>query len=145
MSRADSVTWDADLVLGDRPRTANNEEQDATERVRSNTMTSSGEIDLKNVVQVAISSSPTSPEISPLERNGRTSSQARIGLLPSRSKTSRRVNVFRPRQYHRWKSPLLMALYLLIGMVMSIGHCIFYSQLNGDIVGDQSDQENKIR
>lgn len=50
-----------------------------------------------------------------------------------------------PRQIRQWKSPILMLIFYIIGLAMSIGHCIFYPLLDGVIVGDSSDQERNIR
>jgi hypothetical protein len=52
---------------------------------------------------------------------------------------------WRKRQIPRWKSPLLMILFFIIGLAMSLGHCIFYPKLSGKLVGGSSDQEENIR
>lgn len=46
---------------------------------------------------------------------------------------------------HKWKSPVLMALFFGLGATVSIAHCVFYAKLNGRIVGDSSKQEEKLR
>ncbi|KAF1960480.1 hypothetical protein CC80DRAFT_466327 [Byssothecium circinans] len=49
------------------------------------------------------------------------------------------------RRIHRWKSPLLMAMFFAIGFAMSLAHCIFYARLAGKIVGNPDAQEQKLR
>jgi thiol:disulfide interchange protein len=49
------------------------------------------------------------------------------------------------RTRHRWKAPLLMVIFFLIGFAMSLAHCIFYPMLTGVIVGSPDSQEGKIR
>ncbi|KAF2471142.1 uncharacterized protein BDR25DRAFT_223485 [Lindgomyces ingoldianus] len=49
------------------------------------------------------------------------------------------------RRIHRWKSPLLMVVFYIIGLAMSLAHCIFYPKLKGVIVGNPDSQEGKIR
>lgn len=49
-------------------------------------------------------------------------------------------------QIHQsWKSPILMIVFLLIGVGLSVGHCVFYPSLNGQLVGNSSRQEEKLR
>lgn len=38
-----------------------------------------------------------------------------------------------------------MILFFLVGLSVSIAHCVFYPQLRGKIVGDPGKQEEKIR
>lgn len=47
--------------------------------------------------------------------------------------------------HHNWKSPILMVIFLLIGVGLSVGHCVFYPSLNGQLVGGSSRQEEKLR
>lgn len=49
------------------------------------------------------------------------------------------------RHIHRWKSPLLMVVFFLIGLAMSLAHCIFYPSLRDQLVGNPDAQEEKIR
>jgi hypothetical protein len=56
-------------------------------------------------------------------------------IIPSSSK----------RQIHKWRSPLLMVVFYLLGLSLSVAHCIFYPKLKGRIVGDPGQQEEKIR
>lgn len=49
------------------------------------------------------------------------------------------------RHIHRWKSPLLMVTFFLVGLAMSLAHCIFYSSMRDKIVGNSDAQEEKIR
>ncbi|OCK93566.1 uncharacterized protein K441DRAFT_564791 [Cenococcum geophilum 1.58] len=53
--------------------------------------------------------------------------------------------LFTKRHIHRWKSPLLMSSFFVIGLAMSLAHCIFYPALKKKIVGDSSSQEEKLR
>ena len=50
-----------------------------------------------------------------------------------------------PRQYHKWKSPLLMLVFYICGLAMSIGHCTFYARLNNSIVGGPHQQGTNLR
>jgi hypothetical protein len=50
-----------------------------------------------------------------------------------------------PRQYHKWKSPLLMLVFYLCGLGMSIGHCAFYASLDNSIVGSPYQQGTNLR
>ncbi|KAF2729936.1 hypothetical protein EJ04DRAFT_501369 [Polyplosphaeria fusca] len=52
---------------------------------------------------------------------------------------------WKKRNIPRWKSPLLMILFFIIGLAMSLAHCIYYPKLHGVIVGDSSSQEEKLR
>jgi hypothetical protein len=49
------------------------------------------------------------------------------------------------RRIHKWKSPLLMSIFFILGVAVSLAHCVFYPKLSGKIVGDSSQQEEKIR
>jgi hypothetical protein len=73
--------------------------------------------------------SPPTPVITPLaERRG-----------------SRIVQGWTKRRVHRWRSPLCMVVFFLLGLAVSIAHCVFYPKLLGKLVGDSSQQEEKIR
>lgn len=52
---------------------------------------------------------------------------------------------WRKRRIPRWKSPLLMVVFFIIGLAMSLAHCIFYPKLSGRLVGNSSSQEQNIR
>jgi hypothetical protein len=58
---------------------------------------------------------------------------------------SGRHEMWRPRRYYKWKSPLLMFTFFILGLGISIGHCAFYSALKNTIVGSQWQQENNLR
>ncbi|KAH8652840.1 hypothetical protein BGZ61DRAFT_541812 [Ilyonectria robusta] len=84
-------------------------------------------------------SAPTRPRLSP------TLPQALLSPPPSErpassrgtgsSQTSRRfaIALWKPRTYHRWKSPALVVVFFLIGFGMSLCHCVFYPSLIGQI------------
>lgn len=55
------------------------------------------------------------------------------------------TQVWPKRHIHKWKSPLLMVLFFTLGAAVSVAHCVFYPKLNGRIVGDSNQQEEKIR
>ncbi|KAF2002416.1 hypothetical protein P154DRAFT_488382 [Amniculicola lignicola CBS 123094] len=62
------------------------------------------------------------------------------------SSPSQRFQIKWPKRHiHRWKSPMLMILFFIIGLAMSLAHCIFYPKLSGKVVGDSSSQEEKLR
>lgn len=58
---------------------------------------------------------------------------------------SRTFPGWKGRRIHAWRSPLLMVLFLLVGLAMSVAHCVFYPKLKGQIVGKADQQEEKIR
>jgi hypothetical protein len=45
----------------------------------------------------------------------------------------------------KWKSPLLMFTFFLVGVGMSIGHIIAYTRLDSEVVGDAEEQEVNFR
>jgi len=45
----------------------------------------------------------------------------------------------------RWKSPILLTVFFLIGLALSLAHCLFYYKLDAKIVGSASQQENNLR
>lgn len=49
------------------------------------------------------------------------------------------------REFHKWQPPFYMTVFFLIGLSMSIAHCVFYPKLRGKLVGDSYQQEEKIR
>ncbi|KAH6622199.1 hypothetical protein C7974DRAFT_377797 [Boeremia exigua] len=55
------------------------------------------------------------------------------------------TSVWNRRYIHKWRSPFLMVLFFVLGAAVSIAHCVFYPKLNGKIVGDSYQQEEKIR
>lgn len=63
------------------------------------------------------------------------------------SDNSRRARheIWVPRRYHKWKSPLLMSTFFVLGLGMSIGHCAFYWILKDTIVGSPWRQESNLR
>jgi hypothetical protein len=69
--------------------------------------------------------------------------------LPSNasSEGSRRVRheMWTSRRYHKWKSPLLMFTFFVLGLGISIAHCAFYPALNATIVGSPRQQEKNLR
>jgi hypothetical protein len=76
-----------------------------------------------------LESTSPSPAIRPTaERNGSR-------VIPSSSK----------RRIHTWRSPLLMVVFYILGLSLSVAHCVFYPKLKGRIVGDSGQQEEKIR
>ncbi|KAI9767275.1 MAG: hypothetical protein M1839_004541 [Geoglossum umbratile] len=54
-------------------------------------------------------------------------------------------DLWRPRRISKWKSPLLLLIFFIIGLAMSIAHCVFYPKLSGIVVGNSSNQERNIR
>jgi hypothetical protein len=81
------------------------------------------------------SSKPGSPNIRPRFQSNASSSVLRLA----------RHEMWKPRQYHKWKSPLLMFTFYLLGLGISIGHCAFYPSLKDKIVGSSRNQESNIR
>jgi len=93
----------------------------------------------------------------PQDQNGTSSSQrpsnsmspgSRPRLQGNASSSSFRLarpKMWIPREYHKWKSPLLMFTFYLIGLGISIGHCAFYPSLKDKIVGSSRKQESNIR
>lgn len=67
-----------------------------------------------------------------------------IAPLPER-RGSRIVRGWSKRRVHRWRSPVLMVCFYLLGLSMSIAHCVFYPKLRGRVVGNSDNQEEKIR
>jgi hypothetical protein len=62
----------------------------------------------------------------------------------------RKQSVFVPddRKYHEgiyWLSPITMLVLLLIGISASVGHHTYYSSLDGKVVGNDTDQQWKLR
>lgn len=49
------------------------------------------------------------------------------------------------RKIWRWKAPLSMMTFFIIGFALSLAHCIYYPKLSGMIVGNPDSQEAKIR
>lgn len=61
------------------------------------------------------------------------------------SAISNRINLWKPRVYNHWKSPILMVFFYSIGFTLSIAHCVIYRSLDGKIVGSSYDQEQNLR
>lgn len=59
--------------------------------------------------------------------------------------SKRRMRIWTPREYNHWKSPVLMVLLYITGLVLSVAHCVFYKNLDGKIVGSSYDQEQNLR
>lgn len=78
------------------------------------------------------------PDLQPGAGPSKTSREFPL-LLPEQER------LFTKRHIHRWKSPLLMLSFFVIGLAMSIAHCIFYPALKTKIVGGSSSQEEKLR
>jgi hypothetical protein len=106
-------------------------------RFQSPNRAMSGVIDVETDVEITPLPPPAhlgtpqvaSPAITPLaERRG-----------------SRIIQGWTKRHVHRWRSPLLMVLFFLLGLSVSIAHCVFYPKLRGKVVGDSNQQEEKIR
>jgi hypothetical protein len=55
------------------------------------------------------------------------------------------VQEWSPRRIHKWKSPLLMIIFFLIGLGVSVAHCAFYPSLKDMRVGSPDSQEEKLR
>ena len=53
--------------------------------------------------------------------------------------------LWKPRQYSKWESPVLMGLFFVLGLGISMAHCGFYASLEGTIVGSPAQQENNLR
>lgn len=81
------------------------------------------------------SSPKSAPAKPPRNASSDTSRRARNEVLSNLS----------PRQYHKWKSPLLMLAFYICGLGLSIAHCTFYSKLNNSIVGSSSQQRSNPR
>jgi hypothetical protein len=60
-------------------------------------------------------------------------------------KDSRTFPGWKERRIHTWKAPLLMVVFFLLGLAMSVAHCILYPKLRGQIEGKADQQEEKIR
>lgn len=90
------------------------------------------------IVNIASSSSSSSPAIAPEAIDKPVDGAALQLPVPLQQD-------WQKRQIHRWKSPLLMVVFFLIGLAMSLAHCIFYPSLQGKVVGNPDAQEEKIR
>lgn len=44
-----------------------------------------------------------------------------------------------------WRSPATMVACFLLGVLTSLGHHLYYSSLDGDLVGDVDDQQRRLR
>jgi hypothetical protein len=70
-------------------------------------------------------------------------SPGRFELL--RATTQHMRSRWKPRRYRKWQSPVLMVLFFVIGLSLSLAHCLFYSSLDAEIVGSPAQQENNLR
>lgn len=77
-------------------------------------------------------------------RNPVGSRQGSSQLRPS-AYSKNHINLWKPRVYHHWKSPLLMVVFCVIGLALSIAHCAVYRSLDGRVVGSSYDQEQNLR
>ncbi len=92
-------------------------------------------------IEVSISTALPDPEVALLR-------PAKLRIPSNGSATTRRKEILfnlGPRQYHKWKSPLLMLVFYLCGLGMSIGHCAFYASLNNSVVGSPHQQGTNLR
>lgn len=94
----------------------------------------SGSSDFRNAPQ---SIPPSTPQ--------RDSVQSAPTILPSIEQHDVEMPVWNKRQIHRWRSPFLMVLFFMLGAAVSVAHCVLYSLLNGKIVGNSDQQEEKLR
>lgn len=44
-----------------------------------------------------------------------------------------------------WVSPFKMVFFLLVGILMSVGHHVYYQSRVGKVVGNENDQQNEHR
>lgn len=44
-----------------------------------------------------------------------------------------------------WKSPASMVACFFLGILVALGHHLYYNSLKGDLVGDQDEQQRKLR
>lgn len=102
-----------------------------------------------NGVEVDQDGNSNAYAVSPGEDGIAPDSQVEAGLSEGSDTSGSRSEVqgrlFKSRYIHRWKSPLLMFLFFVIGLTMSFAHCIFYPALEGKIVGGSSSQEERLR
>jgi thiol:disulfide interchange protein len=73
------------------------------------------------------------------------SGQENVARKSSQDSRILRAEFFKPRKYHKWKSPLLISMFFVLGLGLSITHCALYAALNGTIVGSSWQQENNLR
>lgn len=66
-------------------------------------------------------------------------------ILPPSPILDQPQRLFTARRIHRWKSPALMLTFFVVGLTMSLAHCMFYLKLRGKVVGDSDSQEEKLR
>jgi len=84
----------------------------------------------------------------------RLSSRRQSPLRPGRSRLASSASIksasklhenWIPRRLRKWESPLLIVGFFIGGLIFSIAHCVFYTTLDGTIVGNPGDQENNLR
>jgi len=87
-------------------------------------------------------------------RGCRLSSRGQSPLRPARSRLASSASIksasklhenWIPRRLRKWESPLLIVGFFIGGLVFSIVHCVFYTTLDGTIVGNPGDQETNLR
>lgn len=66
-------------------------------------------------------------------------------IKPPSASHDQNAQIWPRRRIQSWRSPLLMVLFFALGAAVSIAHCLFYPLLNGKIVGNSDQQEEKIR
>jgi hypothetical protein len=112
---------------------------------RANSMTTTQENPIDNskkfevtTINVASVSGSPSPAIAP-PATGTPTEEPDLQLLAHLQQE------WEKRRIHRWKSPLMMVVFFLVGLALSLAHCIFYPSLHGKIVGNSDAQEEKLR
>jgi hypothetical protein len=93
----------------------------------------------------SIGTPTTSPLLLPRDPVRCSGERSPGGLQLLRATTQYMASRWKPRQYRKWESPVLMVLFFVLGLGLSLAHCLFYSSLDGDIVGSPAQQENNLR
>jgi hypothetical protein len=95
--------------------------------------------------------SATSPPLTPLflspALEPKSASRGSVSQASVTSQRSSRFNIiiWKARELHVWNAPILMVFFFVVGLGMSLAHCIFYTSLNRQIVGNSNQQEEKLR
>lgn len=87
------------------------------------------------------------PLLLPPPAQSSTAGQASSPAIAARTEQngSQLVQGWSKREFHKWLPPFYLALFFLLGLSMSIAHCVFYPKLRGNLVGDSYQQEEKLR